>query len=144
MDEISTIGPTAVEEFFPDGSRKSYRLEPEDMGLTRSIYPTVAATGDVRREALRFLQVIAGVRHPECIDLVCANAGAILYVAGRTPDLPSGVSVGRELIDGGLALRKMCQWIVAQGDDQGNGLQRFTSIAEQAELKKEVEAYLDD
>jgi anthranilate phosphoribosyltransferase len=24
MDEISTIGPTVVEEFFPDGSRPSY------------------------------------------------------------------------------------------------------------------------
>ena len=35
MDEISTLGPTAVEEFYPDGSRTSYRLEPEDMGLNR-------------------------------------------------------------------------------------------------------------
>lgn len=141
MDEISTIGPTAVEEFFPDGSRKSYRLDPEEMGLKRSIYPAVAATGDVRQEALRFLQVIAGTRHPECIDLVCANAGAILYVAGRASDLPSGVSAGRELINSGLALEKMCQWIVAQGDDQGKGLQQFTSIAEQAGLKKEVDRF---
>jgi anthranilate phosphoribosyltransferase len=144
MDEISTIGPTAVEEFFPDGSRESYRLEPEDMGLKRSIYPAVAATGDVRREALRFLQVIAGARHPECIDLVCANAGAILYVAGRASDLPSGVSAARELIDDGRALKKMCQWIIAQGDDQGKGVRRFTAIAEKAGLKREVSAEIGD
>lgn len=143
MDEISTIGPTAVEEFFPDGSRTSYRLEPEDMGLKRSIYPAVAATGDVRCEAIRFLQVIAGARYPERIDMVCANAGAILYVVGRAADLHSGVSAGRELIDNGLALRKMCQWIVTQGNSQGKGLQRFIRIAEQAGLKKEVVADLD-
>jgi anthranilate phosphoribosyltransferase len=141
MDEISTIGPTAVEEFFPDGRRTSYRLDPEDLGLKRSHYTTVAATGDVRREALRFLQVIGGSGHAECIDLVCANAGAIFYVAGRAADLPSGVSAGRELIDSGRALRKMCQWIAAQGDEQDEGLQRFLSLAEQAELKNRV---LDD
>jgi anthranilate phosphoribosyltransferase len=111
--------------------------------LKRSSYPAVAAQGDIRREALRFLQVIGGTRHPECIDLVCANAGAILYVAGRAADLPSGVSAGRELIDSGRALRKMCQWIVAQGDGQDEGLQRFTSLAEQAGLKKSVLADLD-
>jgi anthranilate phosphoribosyltransferase len=143
MDEISTIGPTAVEEFFPDGSRTSYRLEPEDMGLTRSIYPAVAATGDVHREALRFLQVIAGARHTECIDLVCANAGAILYVAGLAADLPSAVSAGRELVDSGQALKKMCRWIVTQGDDQGEGRRRFSSIAGEAGLKKDVLTYLD-
>jgi len=143
MDEISTIGTTAVQEFFPDGSRTSYRLEPEDLGLKRSSYPAVAARGDVHREALRFLQVISGTRHPECVDLVCANAGAVLYLAGQSSDLPSGVSAGRELILGGLALRKMCQWITAQDDDQKKGLQRFTRIAEQAGLKNEVLAHLD-
>ena len=143
MDEISTLGPTAVEEFYPDGSRTSYRLEPEDMGLKRSIYPAVAATGDVRREALRFMQVIAGVRYAERIDLVCANAGAILYVAGRAADLPSGVKASRELIESGRALKKMCRWIVTQGDDQQRGLQRFISIAEHAGLKNEVLACID-
>jgi anthranilate phosphoribosyltransferase len=143
MDEISTIGPTVVEEFFPDGRRTAYRLEPEDLGIERSIYPAVAAACDIHREVVRFLQVIAGIRYPECVDLVCANAGAILYVAGEAPDLCSGVSVARELIDGGLALKKMCRWIVAQGDDQGKGLQRFTAIAEQAGLKQEVLAELD-
>jgi anthranilate phosphoribosyltransferase len=142
MDEISTIGPTAVEEFFPDGSRTSYRLEPEDLGLKRSKYPAVAAQGDVRREALRFLQVISGTCHPECIDLVCANAGAVLYVAGKACDLPSGVAAGRELIQSGRALGKLCRWITVQGDDRQKGLQRFTAIAEQAGLKKEVLVHL--
>ncbi len=144
MDEISTIGPTAVQEFFPDGSRTSYRLEPEDLGLKRSHYAAVAAQGDVRREALRFLQVISGTRHPECIDLVCANAGAVLYVAGNASDLPAGVAAGRKLIQSGRALKKMCQWIAAQGDNRQMGLQRFTAIAEQAGLKETVSAHLDN
>lgn len=142
MDEISTIGPTAVHEFFPDGRRISYRLEPEDMGLKRSSYPSVAALGNVHREALRFLQVIGGTRHSECIDLVCSNAGAILYVAGLSPDLPSGVMTARELIFGGLALKKMCHWMIEQGDDENAGLQRFMGLAGQAGVKSEVQAHL--
>jgi anthranilate phosphoribosyltransferase len=142
MDEISTLGATAVEEFFPDGSRTSYRLDPEDLGLKRSHYTAVAALNDVRREALRFVQVISGTHHPECIDLVCANAGAVLYVAGKTSDLPSGVAAGRELIHSGRALEKLCRWITVQGDDRQKGLLRFTGIAEQAGLKKEVSAHL--
>jgi anthranilate phosphoribosyltransferase len=142
MDEISTIGATAVQEFFPDGTRQSYRLVPEDMGLKQSSYAAVAALGDLRAEAVRFMRVISGIGHPACIDLVCANAGALLYIAGQAPDLPSGVSAGKKLINSGRAFKKLCQWITVQCDDQGIGLRRFTDIAAQAGLKNDTVAYL--
>jgi hypothetical protein len=65
-------------------------------------------------------------------------------VAGLAADLPSGVSAGRELIESGRALKKMCQWIVVRGDDEEAGLDRFIAIAgQEAGLKKEVLADLD-
>ncbi len=140
MDEISTIGETAVQEFFPDGTHSSYRLVPEEMGLSRGCYAAVAAQGDVHKEAVRFVQVISGIDHPACIDLVCANAGAILYLADQAADLPTGVSVAKELIHSGRAFEKFCQWITAQCDDQQAGLRRFSAIAAQAGLKNEISA----
>lgn len=140
MDEISTLGETAVREFFPDGSQTSYRLTPKDLGLARTRYEAIAACGDVHKEAVRFVQVISGTGHFPCVDLTCANAGAILYVAGRAADLPSGVSASRELIETGRAFDKLCQWITVQSDALGSGVKRFTAIARQAGLADRVSA----
>jgi anthranilate phosphoribosyltransferase len=138
MDEISTLGETAVEEFFPDGRQTSYRIIPEKLGLDRATYESIAAQGDVDKEAVRFMQVISGVDHHECIDLVCANAGAILYVADREKDLPAGVATGRELIDSGRAFEKLCQWITVQSDPDQRGVAKFKHIAERAGLKDDA------
>jgi anthranilate phosphoribosyltransferase len=143
MDEISTLGETAVREFFPDGSQQTYRLTPEQLGLPRARYESVAALGDVHKEAVRFVQVIAGAGHPACVDLACANAGAILYVAGRAADLPAGVAASRELIHSGRALEKLCQWITVQRDAMGNGIRRFQTIAGRAGLAERVSACLN-
>ena len=140
MDEISTLGEIAVQEFFPDGTRQSYRIAPEDLGLKKSSYEKVAVMGDINQEAVRLLQVIAGIDHPACIDLVCANAGAILYLAGQAADLPSGVSTGRELILSGRAFEKLCRWVTTQSDEQGIGVQRFTTVAARAGLQQKASA----
>lgn len=138
MDEISTLGETAIEEFFPDGRQTSYRITPEQLGLDRTTYETIAAQGDVEKEAVRFIRVVGGVDHRECIDLVCANAGAIMYVAGRAENLPTGVAASRELIDSGRAFEKLCQWITVQSDPEQRGVTKFKHIAENAGLKNEV------
>ena len=141
MDEISTLGETAVEEFFPDGRQAFYRITPEDLGLHRTTYESIAAQGDVEKEAVRFMRVVSGVDHRESIDLVCANAGAIMYVAGRADDLPTGVAVSRELIDSGRAFEKLCQWITVQSDPEQRGITKFKQIAERAGLKDEVNQF---
>lgn len=138
MDEISTLGETAVEEFFPDGRQTSYRITPEQLGLDRATYASIAAQGDVKKEAVRFVRVISGADHRECIDLVCANAAAILYVAGRADDLPTGVADSRKLIDSGRAFEKLCQWIAVQSDPEQSGVTKFKHIADSAGLKDEV------
>ncbi len=138
MDEISTLGETVVKEFFPDGRQTSYRITPEQLGLHRSTYASIAAQGDVGKEAARFVRVVSGMDHRECIDLVCANAGAILYVAGRADDLPTGVAASRGLIDSGRAFEKLCQWITVQSDPEQSGVAKFKHIAESAGLGNEV------
>lgn len=138
MDEISTLGETAVEEFFPDGHQASYRITPEELGLDRTTYESIAAQGDVKKEAVRFIRVVSGVDHRECIDLVCANAGAVMYVTGRAEDLPTGVAASRELIDSGRAFEKLCQWITVQSDTEHKGVTKFKHIAEEAGLKDEA------
>lgn len=44
-------------------------------------------------------------------DIVIINAGAAIYVAGLAADLPGGVARAREMIESGLARKKLDQLV---------------------------------
>ena len=138
MDELSNLGESVIHEFYPDGSENTYSLVPEDVGLRRSDYGAIAAIGDVKKEAVRFMEVISGSGHPECIDLTCLNAGAILYLVGKAESIRAGVETGREIIESGQALSKLSEWISIQADPAGKGVQRYLDVAAAAGLKSRV------
>lgn len=109
MDELSILGETQVYEFFPDGKTRSYLVFPEEFGISRVPHETIAPYQDSEREAIRFLQVLAGAGHPACMDFVSLNAGAVLYVSGRAETLGQGVQISKDLICTGQALQKMAE-----------------------------------
>ncbi|MCP4688453.1 MAG: anthranilate phosphoribosyltransferase [Desulfobacterales bacterium] len=138
MDELSNIGESVVREFFPDGKEETYTLAPEDVGVKRTVYEKIAATGDRKKEALRFLKVIGGRGRPECVDITCLNAGAILYLAGKAKDIRAGVDASREIIHGGAALKKLSQWVSVQADAGKKGVRRYLDLAGKAGVKREA------
>ena len=85
MDELSVLGATVVSELRADGRRDSYTVEPEDFGMRRAAHGEIAPLGDLRSEAVRFLQVLGGRGHEACGDAACLNAAAVLYVARAKP-----------------------------------------------------------
>lgn len=135
MDELSTLGETVVHEFFPDGAENKYSIRPEDVGIETADYSSIAALGNIRKEAIRFLKVISGTGHQECIDFTCYNAGAILYLIGKVDDIKSGVEECREIIHSGMAFNKLSEWVSVQVDSMKKGIERFMKIAAAAELK---------
>ncbi len=142
MDEISTIGETLVCEFFPGGKEQTFLLAPEDVGIKRADYSSIAATGDVRKEAVRFLKVISGTGHPECIDMTCLNAGAVLYLVGKAGDIRMGVEMSREIMETGKALAKLSRWVTVQADASGRSLEKYLTAAAEAGIRAEVAALL--
>jgi len=142
MDEISTIGETLVHEFFPNGEEQIFLLAPEDVGVKRAAYPSIAATGDVSKEAVRLMKVISGTGYPECIDMTCFNAGAILYLVGKAEDIRTGVEMSRGIIETGKALAKLCRWVEVQADSSGEGIKKYLNTAAEAGLSAEVAALL--
>ena len=50
--------------------------------MRRAAHAEIAPLGDLRAEAVRFLQVLGGRGHEACGDAACLNAAAVLYVAG--------------------------------------------------------------
>jgi anthranilate phosphoribosyltransferase len=138
MDELSNLGDTFVLEFFPDGAEKTYVIKPEDAGLKKAAYNSIAALGDIEEESKRFLKVICGEGPNECIDIACLNAAAIFYVSGHTDDITSGVDMSREIIESQRAVNQLVKWIRCQNDDPKEGLRKLGNVAEKSGVSIDI------
>ena len=104
LDEISPAAPTHVCEV-RDGDLREYDLTPDDLGIVQHPLDAIGG-GDApenARIARRILEGELGARR----EVVVANAGAALYVAGAVASLREGVELARQAIDSGRALRKL-------------------------------------
>ena len=104
LDEITTTAPTLVAEV-EAGRIRSYEIDAADLGLPAA-RPDLLAGGSPEENARRLELVLAG-GHGALGDLIAANAGAALYVAGRAADLRAGVARAREVLASGAALDKL-------------------------------------
>lgn len=102
VDEISISGPTRVIEV-RGGSTSEFFVEPADFGLERAELGEVEG-GEPDENAALVRRVLEGELSP-ARDLTLMNAAAAIYVAGKTPDLPTAVGLAAEAIDSGAALR---------------------------------------
>ncbi|WP_251328665.1 anthranilate phosphoribosyltransferase [Haloplanus pelagicus] len=105
MDEITIHDATRVAEV--DGEDVTeYTLTPADMGLERAPIEAVAG-GDPEANAADLRGIVEGEVGGAKRDIILANAGAALYVAGIADDLSDGVDAAREAIDTGAAAAKL-------------------------------------
>lgn len=107
MDEISVSGETAVAEW-RDGAVSTYNLAPGDVGLASHALASVQVS-DTEASFATINAVFAGqVGGPR--DMVLANAGAGLYVAGLADSHRAGVERAAEAIDSGAARAKLAEF----------------------------------
>jgi len=104
MDEIALHGPTTVAEVEGDEVTE-YTLTPDDLGLDSAPIDAIAGgTPQENAEDLRGI-VTGDVTGPKR-DVILANAGAAIYVAGLADDLQEGVQAAAQSIDDGAAAEK--------------------------------------
>ena len=102
LDEISMSAPTTVCEI-RDGKLSSYVITPEQVGYDRC--EKEALTGGTPEENAAITRaILSGEDRGPRREAVCINAGAALYIAGKTDDLESGVRLAEQQIDSGAAL----------------------------------------
>lgn len=113
LDEISISSPTRVSEL-KNGEITTYELLPEDLGLRT--YPLEAMIGgDPETNAEIVRRVLQGERGAHR-DVVLANAGACVYVAGLADTIRDGVTIAADAIDSGKAYAKLQQLIQTTGE----------------------------
>ena len=108
LDEISVSAPTHVCEVCY-GEIRSYEVTPEEIGMRR--HPLEAIAGGDAKENARIAHAVLEGEDSARTDIVAANAGAALYVAGVVPTIRDGVALAQESIRNGRAKQKLEQLI---------------------------------
>jgi len=105
MDEIAVHDATTVAEVEGE-SVTEYTLTPADLGLDRHDIADVAG-GTPEENAADLRGIVRGEADGAKRDIILANAGAAIYVAGGADSLEDGVEVARQAIDSGAAGEKL-------------------------------------
>lgn len=104
LDEISISAPTRVAEL-RDGAIREFVLTPEELGLRRGTLASLQA--EDAAESLGIIEAVFRNEPGGPHDIVCANAGAALYVGGQAPSLRAGVEQAAAAIAAGEATRRL-------------------------------------
>jgi len=105
MDEIAIHDETTVAEVDGD-SVEQFTLTAEDLGLDSAPIADVAG-GTPEENAADLEAILTGDERGAKRDLILANAGAAIYIAGEADSLVDGVEAAAEAIDSGAAAEKL-------------------------------------
>ncbi|MBR1807051.1 MAG: anthranilate phosphoribosyltransferase [Selenomonadaceae bacterium] len=110
LDEISLSAPTSICEI-NDGWVKNFVVTPEDFGFERCTRDDLRG-GDPSENAAITRAILSGERGHKR-NAVLLNAGAALYVGGKTDTFKSGVELAAQLVDSGKALATLDKFVEA-------------------------------
>lgn len=108
LDEISLSSPTTICEI-RDGWFKSYVVTPEDFGFQRCKKDDLLG-GSPEQNAKITLEILKGEKNLKR-NAVLMNAGASLYIAGKSKNILDGINLAAQLIDSGKALETLNKFI---------------------------------
>ncbi|AGS38766.1 MULTISPECIES: anthranilate phosphoribosyltransferase [Cycloclasticus] len=110
LDEISLATPTYVAEL-KNGHVVEYKITPEEMGVASQ--SLIGLTVNSASESLALINDALGLQKTtegkKAADMLALNAGAALYVCGKSDSIKSGVALALETINNGKALQKMAE-----------------------------------
>jgi anthranilate phosphoribosyltransferase len=104
IDEMSTTGHTKVSEC-RNGTVSTFYVHPSDFGLPKAT-PGDLRGGDATANAAIIRGVLSGARGPHR-DVVLLNAGAGLFISGKSASVREGIARAAEAIDSGAAAKTL-------------------------------------
>ena len=108
LDEISICSKTAVFEL-NNGAISRYEIAPEDFGYKRADLSEIQG-GNAVENAKIIKQIFCGeIKDAKRAmgDIICMNAGAMIYLAGIKPNMFEGAKLAQEAIESGSAYEKL-------------------------------------
>jgi anthranilate phosphoribosyltransferase len=112
LDELSTLGPTTVVEYYQDHAVSRAQLDPGLLPVQPATLESLRG-GDPMANARMTREVLAGRERGPCRDAVLLNAGAAFWVAGVVGSISEGWSKAEAVIESGDAARQLERLIAA-------------------------------
>ena len=106
LDEFSTIGATAIAEYYHDRGFNSSLMEASHFAF-QPVRLEDLRGGDRKENAHILREIFGGKERGPKRDAGLLNAAAALFVAGKAKSLTEGLDFAGELIDTGKALAKL-------------------------------------
>ena len=108
LDELSTLGETTIAEFYHDRGFAVSKLSPQDFPVLPATLTDLAG-GDRTANAEIIRQLLGGREQGPKRDAVLLNAGAALFIAGRTKSLTEGWLLAADVLSQGAAAAKLAE-----------------------------------
>jgi len=106
LDELSTLGNNTIAEFYQEHGFATSTLDPNQFPL-QAVKLDDLLGGDRNTNAEIIRRILQGDDHGPKRDAVLLNAGAALFVAGRTRSIGEGWELAAEVIASGRARAKL-------------------------------------
>ena len=106
LDEFSCAAPTRCYLADANGERREFTFDPAEAGIrARSSDSLCGGTAEDNAAIAR--RLMSGEETGGVLDAVCLNAGAGLFVAGKSTDIAAGYTMAREAFASGSVRAKM-------------------------------------
>src|SRR5262249_21613879 len=106
LDELSTLGENTIAEFYQARGFATSTLSPSQFPIqSAQLADLVGANRETNARIVR--RLLSGDDRGPKRDAVLLNAAAALLVAGRVQNLSAGWELAAQVIDEGLAQRKL-------------------------------------
>lgn len=119
IDEVSTTGYTKISEC-RGGNVATFYVHPADFGINKATLGALRG-GDAATNAAIVRRVLQGERGSSR-DVVLLNAGAALFIAGRTASVREGIERAAAAVDSGNALRTLDALVRASQTRDGSAI----------------------
>ncbi len=106
LDEISTMGETAIAEYYHSRGFHTSSLHPADFALQPASLEHLAG-GDRYENAKIIRSILASDDRGPKLEAVLINAGAALFVADKVKSISEGWDLAAQVIENGSALAKL-------------------------------------
>jgi anthranilate phosphoribosyltransferase len=112
LDELSTLGPNTIAEFYQERGLTLSENGTAQFDLQSATLADLAGS-DAKANAAIVIRLLRGEEHGPKRDAVLLNAAAALFVANRVKTLINGWDLAAEVLKSGAAARKLEELRVA-------------------------------
>ncbi len=105
IDEISLCSKSTIFEL-NNGEIKEYSVVPEDFGFKTADLKDLQGGSGIENARI-VTEIFKGERKDARYNIICLNAGAMLYLYGISTDIQSGINLAQKAISQGFVYQKL-------------------------------------